>query len=117
MNSIQVIKPYLYEETWVFDDPTFGLVKEPFVAGIPQIIDAAVAEIENAQNGFRLLFSHQQFPGSVIQLNRLNPEAGGTWYQLEGSEMKGWLCPALFHYFPVAPERIFIAVEELKQKV
>jgi hypothetical protein len=41
-NAIMVIAPYRHEGTWVFDDPSAGLVKEPFVAGIPEMIDILV---------------------------------------------------------------------------
>ncbi len=43
-NSILVIKPYRYNGTWVFDDDRFDLVREPFVAGIPEMIDVLVAK-------------------------------------------------------------------------
>ena len=38
-NQIMVIFPYLYEDTWVFDDRDTGLEKEPFVCGIPEMIN------------------------------------------------------------------------------
>lgn len=41
-NSILIIAPYRYEGTWVFDDPNVGLVREPFVAGVPEMIDHLV---------------------------------------------------------------------------
>lgn len=56
-NSIMVIAPYRYQGTWVFDDRAAGLVKEPFVAGVPEMIDVLVQDIPNADEGFRLLFS------------------------------------------------------------
>jgi hypothetical protein len=34
-----------------------GLVQESFVGGVPEMIDELVADIPNARNGFRLLFS------------------------------------------------------------
>jgi len=37
-NSMLVTSPYLINGTWVFDAPTVGLVKEPFVAGIPTML-------------------------------------------------------------------------------
>lgn len=43
-NQIQVIKPYWYLGTWVIDDPTTDLVQEPFVSGVPEMIDDLVAE-------------------------------------------------------------------------
>ena len=41
-NQIHVIAPYRQASTWVFDDPAVGLKAEPFVSGIPQMIDALV---------------------------------------------------------------------------
>ncbi|MBD2197688.1 MULTISPECIES: hypothetical protein [Calothrix] len=45
MNSIMVIRPYKYDDIWVFDDDKVGLVREPFVAGADKIIDRLVAHI------------------------------------------------------------------------
>ena len=41
-NQIQVISPYWHAGTWVFDDPATGLVQEPFVAGVPDMINDLV---------------------------------------------------------------------------
>src|SRR5688572_14638590 len=38
-NSMMVIAPYWQIGTWVFDDSATGLVREPFVAGVPEMID------------------------------------------------------------------------------
>jgi hypothetical protein len=38
MNALFVIAPHKYEGIWVFDDPTIGLTKEPFIAGIDTMI-------------------------------------------------------------------------------
>ena len=38
-NSIMVVKPYKWEGMWVFDDEKTGLVREPFVAGVPEILE------------------------------------------------------------------------------
>ena len=51
-NSIIVIFPYIYQDTWVFDDEQVGLVKEPFVEGMPEIINIFVKDIPNANKGF-----------------------------------------------------------------
>ena len=60
-NAIMVIKPYRYSGTWVFDDPRTGLVREPFVAGVPEMIDVLVADIPDAESGFRLTFSAKPY--------------------------------------------------------
>ena len=52
-NALMVIQPYWFSGTWVFDDPATGLVREPFVAGVPEMIDRLVEQIPNARRGFR----------------------------------------------------------------
>ena len=115
-NAITVIAPYWWEGTWVFDDPAVGLVREPFVSGIPAIIDHLVTEIPNARSGVRLLFSPTPFPGyqQLAELDR--EEWGGAWYRTDDPPAEGWLCPALFCYFEVAPDRLFVRAEPLGDK-
>lgn len=111
-NSIFVIVPYKYYGTWVFDDPRVGLVREPFVAGIPEMIDKLVKDIPNADKGFRLLFSASPFPGYTIKLTWVRGERGGHWYFCEEYNSEGWLCPALFKYFDEAPKEIYGTAEK-----
>ena len=110
-----VIAPYKYHGAWVFDDPGTGLVREPFIAGIDTMIDKAVAKIPNAEQGFRAIFSAQQFPGSDFRLEWRRAESGGNWYYSDEYEMEGWLCPALLKYFSNAPDEIYVKVEPLKR--
>jgi hypothetical protein len=44
-NQIHVIAPYRQASTWVFDDPAVGLKGEPFVSGIPEMIDTLVKDM------------------------------------------------------------------------
>lgn len=111
-NSIFIISPYRYRGTWVFDDPRVGLVREPFVAGIPEMIDKLVKDIPNADKGFRLLFSASPFPGYTIKLVWVREERGGNWYFCEEYNSEGWLCPALFKYFDKAPKEIYGKAEK-----
>jgi hypothetical protein len=111
MNSLFVIAPYKHEGLWVFDDPAVGLTKEPFIAGIDTMIDKATANIPNADRGFRAIFSAQSFPGADFKLEWRREESGGNWYYSEQFKMEGWLCPALFKYFPSAPPEIYVKVE------
>ena len=112
-NQILVIAPYWLEQaqTWVFDDPAVGLVQEPFVAGIPEMINELVRDIPDARRGFRLLFSASPFPGYQQKAVRVRPEAGGWWYRTEEPAAEGWLCPALFRYFDQAPEELYVKAE------
>lgn len=115
VNTLMVIAPYKYEETWVFDDPAVGLFREPFIAGIDTMIDKAVAKIPNAEKGFRAIFSAQLFPGSDFKLEWRREESGGNWYYSDEFKMEGWLCPALLKYFPSAPREIYVKVEPLNR--
>lgn len=100
---------------WVFDDERVGLAREPFVAGADTIIDVAVAErgIGNAEQGFVLLFSAQPFPGADMHLQWVREEMGGNVYRWRDRE--GWLCPALFRYFPQAPKEIHAQIKPLAE--
>jgi len=117
MNQINVIAPYRYLDMWVFDDPKVGLVQEPFVGGADTMMDVLVADIPDAENGFKLTFSADPFPGQTARLVWLRPESRGNWYLWEQANMEGWLCPALFRYFDAAPSEIYIKAEPLKSKL
>jgi hypothetical protein len=111
MNAINVIRPYRYEGMWVFDDPSVGLSKEPFVSGTDTLIDRATASIPDAENGFTLIFSGTPFPSANLSLDWRREEAEGNWYYSPDFDSEGWLCPALFKYFDKAPKRIFIQIK------
>jgi hypothetical protein len=112
-NQIMVIAPYWLEDagTWVFDDPVAGLHREPFVSGVPEMIDYMVRDIPNARSGFRLLFSAAPFPGCQKRLTWKREEMGGNWYSSDDPPMEGWLCSALFCYFEKAPAQLYVKAE------
>jgi len=112
-NAIRIIAPYRYSGTWVFDDPDVDLVREPFVMGVPAMIDMLLADVVGEVDRFRLLFSERPFPGYQMELLRDREEIEGRWYRLAEPEMEGWLCPALFKYFDEAPERIYVKAEAI----
>jgi len=111
-NSLMIIKPYKYSGTWVFDDQNVGLIREPFVAGTPEMIDKLVENIPNASDGFRLLFSTQPFPQHDLKLKWLRADGVGNWYLCEQYNHEGWLCPGLFKYYEKAPKNIYIKAEK-----
>ena len=94
-NAIQVIFPYRDNGVWMFDDKSKGLVREPFVCGIPEMMDLLVADIQQPDKGFALYFSEQEFPGFQFKLDLVRPEGGGNWYKgtFDGSDLEGrlWL--------------------------
>ena len=112
-NAINVIKPYLWNGMWVFDDDRVGLSKEPFVAGISQMIWAILEknQIKNGEQGWLCLFSENPFPGAEV-LEWVRYEGSGDVYSWNG--MEGWLCPALRLYFPQAPAKLYVQAQESK---
>lgn len=115
-NSIGVIFPYKYEEVWVFDDEAVGLVKEPFVSGMPQIIELLTRNIPESNKGFALFFSKTPFPTYQVKLEWKREEYGGNWYFWQEKNLEGWLCPALFKYFDETPSEIYCKCEQLTKK-
>jgi uncharacterized protein DUF6717 len=112
-NSMMVIFPYKHNQTWVFDDERMGLVQEPFVSGIPEMIDILVQDIANLDEGFKLLFSVNPFPGYQVELIWLKEEYNGNWYSWRTKNLDGWLCPALLKYFIEPPKKIYCKAESL----
>ncbi len=112
-NQIMMIVPYRSGGTWVFDDAAVGLQREPFVSGVPQMIDDLIADVPNAENGFRMLFSASPFPGHQRKLAWDRAESGGNWYYDEVTDSEGWLCPALFRYFTEAPDELYVRAEPI----
>ena len=114
-NAIQVIFPYRSKRLWMFNDNAKGLYREPFVGGIPEILQVLVTGIEEPYLGFALYFSDQPFPGFQIKMDLVGPEHGGNWYKITvgETEMKGWLSPALFKYFEAAPASIYAKAEAM----
>ena len=111
-NSLLVIEPYrVGKGGWAFDEPRLGLRREPFVEGIPELIDKLVAKLPNADNGVRLIFSQREFPGAQMKLDWKREAGGGNWYHCAEYNADGWLCPALFKFFPRAPRHIYVKAE------
>jgi hypothetical protein len=105
MNNIFYIQIYKFGAAWVFDDKERGLVKEPFVSGIPEIINKIVGDA----TVFDCYFSNSQFPDYNFKLIWEKEEYGGNWYIFENN-MRGWLCPALFKFFECAPREIYLLI-------
>ncbi len=113
-NSLMILMPYKYAGTWVFDDPAVGLKQEPFVAGIPEMMDEMVKDIPNADKGFRLLFSAKPFPGYTHKLTWLRGDPAGNWYYSEQFKKEGWLCPGLFKYYSEPPKELYVKAERIR---
>jgi hypothetical protein len=116
-NAILSIEPYWHEDTWIFDDDSVGLEAEPFITGIPEMIDYLVQDIRNAELGFRLYFADFPFPDYQMELEWVREQDGGHWYRLPLTGNEGWLCPALYYYFDTAPKKLYVKAEQLPRMV
>jgi hypothetical protein len=114
-NALIVIKPYWYEGTWVFDDQQVGLRREPFIAGVPEMINQVVKDVPNARQGFRLTCSEHEFPGYQKKLDWVRADRGGNFYRLEETGMEGWLCPAMFRYFSHTPKTLYVRTDAIAE--
>jgi len=115
-NALHVIAPYKVAATWVIDDQSRGLKREPFVAGIPRLLEQLTRDIPNADKGFRLLFSAQPFLGYSHTLVWKRKEGSGNWYYSQEFKAEGWLCPALLKFFSSPPKTIYIKAEAVEPK-
>ena len=109
-NALFTISPYLTEDNvLVFDDPSVGLVREPFVMGADDVlIDLAKAHGADPSH-FTIIFSDRHFPKPSAVFAKVRDEMGGATYRNDEGE-EGWLCPALLCYFSTPPEQLFVQV-------
>ena len=116
MNVVNIIEIYKWNGYWVFDDPNVGLVHEGLVMGTDTIIDYLVQDIPNADAGFMCMFSGKPLPEYTVKfvLSRRGNDEIGNWYTAEGTNMEGWLCPALYKYFEKEPDCIWIKIDPKK---
>lgn len=94
---------------WLFDDLYRDLLNEPFVGAANDVIDlmVAMAGIEDPEDGFNLMFSDGPFPGEQLVLDLIETGEHGSTYKM--GETEAWLCPALFRYYPEAPQQLHAA--------
>ena len=107
-NAIFTIFPYKVQGAWVFDDEKVGLVREAFVAGADSLLDILTQEADSCA----LLFSQNEFPGYDIKITLKATQASGSDYYCEALGHDLWLCPALFLYYPKAPQSIYIKIKQ-----
>jgi len=117
-NALFTIRPYLKSGVWQFDDPRVGLVEEPFIAGIPEMLEELCAMEGYKPKQFtrkkpaKVTFSIHPFPKYQAELTLSRKESGGAWYiwnpEHLDQPLEGWLCPALLLYYPKPPKRMYV---------
>lgn len=112
-NALQIIFPYRERGTWMFDDESAGLVREPFVYGMDTMLSVMAGrmmggKVKGLTKGVKLVFLHLPFP-EAVELIWVREDVGGNWYRCpELDDRQGWLCPALFKYFEKAPPLLYV---------
>jgi hypothetical protein len=102
---------------WAFDDEMRGLKNEPFVGETNNLLDKMAIESGydlNDNPQVALLFAATEFPDYQCDLNLIETSPTGTTYRDQISGIYPWLCPAMFKYFPEAPEKMYGAVVSSK---
>lgn len=118
-NSLFTIEIYKHAGTWCFTDEKRDLIHEPFVCGIPELINDSIKELDKSLT-YRITFSENKFPGAKDYLRYLLEDSGGAWYSkqivdqdVDKHAKNGWLCPATLKFFKCFPKKIYFAVESL----
>lgn len=112
-NALFIIQPYKALGTWVFDDESRHLLREPFVLGVPAMIDQKLSQKGITGDQFNLVFTSGILPNADAVLVKENDLSEGAWYNLKDTTQNGWLCPALMQYFDDAPETISILINPI----
>lgn len=112
-NVIQILELRRVASTWVFDDRSKGIKNEPFVAGVPTVIDQILLRKQITDSSVMALFSGEDFPGTDVALEFEKLDKNGAWYQLNG--MRGWFCPCFWNYFDKKdpPKKLYISLERV----
>jgi hypothetical protein len=104
-NAVTSIAPYRIEGgMFAFDDPTTGLVREPFIGGANYWMD----KWSGKSNSCTITFSAYPLPDYDVKLELKDTHLinGSNYDDQEGRNI--WLCPALFKYFASAPKELYI---------
>jgi len=112
-NAMLCIEIFKFNGTWCFTDEKRELLNEPFVLGVPEIIDAVLKqqELYVKDKNYRILFADQEFPLHHGMLEKTQYDSGGFWYKW--GDMKGWLCPATLAFFKEFPKEIYFRLEKV----
>lgn len=105
---------------WVFDIPFAGIEDEPFVEGIPEILEhhlRKARKLTYAQSqGITVLFTDSpNIPpafrgGTNFTLVRSRFDSNGAWYTDKASKLEGWLCPNIHQFFAAPPAKIHVCL-------
>jgi len=105
-NQVNVLHIFKENGVWMFNDEEVGLYKEPFVPSINPMIETYV----RGRKEFTAFISKDPMYDVTLTLNRVDDKIEGV-YEMAGSGIVGWLCPALLKYFEGYPKNIYVKIE------
>lgn len=76
------------------------------------LVESGLDSVE-MQDGFRLTFSTNKFPDHTHSLSWDREGDTGNWYNCDQTDQSGWLCPALFLFFPEAPKKLYARADQI----
>lgn len=100
---------------WVFDYPSLGIIDEPFVEGIPQIIEHHLKKMNllatARQEGFVVQFTVDgKLSHTDLKLELEEEDAEGGHFIDNSSGLRGWLCPDLRTFLGRVPEKLSVKI-------
>ena len=97
---------------WFFDDDRMGFDCQPLVHGITEMAEHFVRSISGSSHTLEFSFSGKEDPVGFDAVLRLLPgqHRGMRRYQMEGTDLRAWICGDLNRYFTTPPERIYCSV-------
>ena len=116
--TVYQITLYKRYGAWFFDDDRMGFHRQPLVHGITEMAEHFVRSISGSSDTLEFSFSGKQEPVGFHAVLRLLPELlpgrhrGMRKYQMEGTDLRAWICGDLNRYFTTPPERIYCSVVE-----
>lgn len=93
---------------WAFDDADLGIVGEPFVGHINLMIDM----LADGKEQVLIYCSKDPIPNFNISLTK-REDLGRGMYQMDGTDVVGWLCPCLLRFLPTYTDKIYAKIEPL----
>ena len=94
----------------------------PLVIGADRLIGQGckLLNINNAENGFNLLFSENYFPNADVLFMFEEVKFDGWIYKVEELNLKGlmpgqcaWICPYMAFFYKEPPKQLYIKMESL----
>jgi hypothetical protein len=121
IGTVEQASIWFLDNGWVYQTPEgeiqslnfIDLVTETAICRLPQMVELLTQDIATAKRGFQLSFSDEIFPGYQAELHWHCEELEGNWYRWVRYGIEGWIGTGLLHYFPTAPQRLYLKASPL----